>query len=182
LAVPDEESPYGSAARAFAGGIEIRLNSPVEGIEKTEEGVKVWAKSNGIGHPHEATGAVHGAGRVPDIDDLHLGAGGIEREGHRIRLNQSLQSISNPAVYAAADAAATGPMRTPVSELDADVVGEILLNNAPQRRPDYNGVPALYSPFRRWPRLASPKIRREPNICIFGSPERTSADGISRGA
>ncbi len=124
-------------------GIEIRLKSPVEGIEKTEEGVKVWAKSDGTNHPFEAAGAVHGAGRVPDIDDLNLGAGGIERDGHRIRLNQSLQSISNPAVYAAGDAAAAGPMLTPVCELDADVVGENLLKKVPQRRPDYNGVPSV---------------------------------------
>lgn len=124
-------------------GIEIRLRSPVEGIEKTEEGVKVWAENNGANHPFEAAGAVHGAGRVPDIDDLDLGAGGVEREGDRIRLNESLQSISNPAVYAAGDAAAAGPMLTPVSELDADVVGENLLKSAPQRRRDYNSVPRV---------------------------------------
>lgn len=124
-------------------GIDIRLNSPVEGIEKTEEGVKVWAKSDGINRPFEVAGAVHGAGRVPDVDDLNLAAGSIERDGHPLRLNQSLQSISNPAVYAAGDAAAAGPMLTPVSELDADVVGENLVKNTPQRQPDYNGVPSV---------------------------------------
>jgi glutathione reductase (NADPH) len=107
-------------------GIDIRLNSPVEGINR----------------PFEVAGAVHGAGRVPDIDDLDLAAGSIEHDGHRLRLNRSLQSICNPAVYAAG-AAAAGPMLTPVSELDADVVGENLVKNTPQRQPDYNGVPSV---------------------------------------
>lgn len=91
----------------------------------------MWARSRRANHPFEATVAVHGAGRVPDIDDLELPAGGIEREGSRLRLNQFLQSVSNPAVYAAGDAAAVGPMLTPVSELDAEVVGENLMEGAP---------------------------------------------------
>jgi glutathione reductase (NADPH) len=124
-------------------GIEIHLDNPVEGIEKTEQGVKVWARRHGTNHPFEAAAAVHGAGRVPDIDDLDLAAGGIKREGHRLLLNQSLQSVSNPAVYAAGDAAAAGPMLTPVSELDADVVGENLLEGVPHRQPDYKGVPSV---------------------------------------
>lgn len=124
-------------------GIEVYLDSPVEGIEKNDQGVKVWARRHGINHPFEGSAAVHGAGRVPDLDDLDLAAGDIEYEGHRLRLNQSLQSVSNPAVYAAGDAAATGPMLTPVSELDADVVAENLLEGASRRKPDYKGVPRV---------------------------------------
>jgi glutathione reductase (NADPH) len=124
-------------------GIDIRLASPVVGIEEADHGVKVWAGSRDANHPFEATVAVHGAGRVPDIDDLELPAGGIEREGRRLRLNQFLQSVSNPTVYAAGDAAAVGPMLTPVSELDAEVVGENLMEGTPRRKPDYKGVPSV---------------------------------------
>jgi glutathione reductase (NADPH) len=73
-------------------GIDIRFDSRVEGAEKSDHGVKVWAKSHGANHPFEAALAVHGAGRVPDIDDLDLAAGEVEQEGRRLRLNQSLQS------------------------------------------------------------------------------------------
>jgi glutathione reductase (NADPH) len=124
-------------------GIDIRLGSRVEAVEKHDHGVKVWAKSRGANHPFEAGAAVHGAGRVPDIDDLDLTAGGIEHDGRRIHLNSSLQSVSNLAVYAAGDAAASGPMLTPVSELDADVVAENLLKPDSQRAPDYKGVPSV---------------------------------------
>ena len=49
---------------------------------------------------------VHGAGRVPEIDDLDLETAVVERENKNgIRVNEYLQSVSNPAVYAAGDAA-----------------------------------------------------------------------------
>ena len=51
---------------------------------------------------------VHGAGRVPDIADLNLEAAGIKASHDGVMVNEYLQSISNPRVYAAGDAAAGG--------------------------------------------------------------------------
>lgn len=51
---------------------------------------------------------VRGAGRVPEIDDLDLERGGVEYGRRGVRVNEYLQSISNPAVYAAGDAADRG--------------------------------------------------------------------------
>jgi len=46
---------------------------------------------------------------VPEIDDMHLAEAGLEWDPLRgIKVNEYLQSVSNPAVYAAGDAAA-GP-------------------------------------------------------------------------
>lgn len=120
-------------------GIDLRLNCRVERIEKTGEGIEVFTKDASF----EADVAVHGAGRVPNIDDLDLEAGGIERDGPRLRLNQWLQSVSNPTVYAAGDAANAGPMLTPVSELDAEVVAANLLDDGARRSPQYAGVPSV---------------------------------------
>lgn len=124
-------------------GIEIRLNSPVEGVETCDGGVRVWAKSGGAIRPCEAAVAVHGAGRVPDIDDLDLAAGGVARDRHRLRLNEYLQSVSNKAVYAAGDSASMGPMLTPVAALDAEIVAGNLLDTGPSRQPDYNAIPSV---------------------------------------
>jgi glutathione reductase (NADPH) len=124
-------------------GIDIRLNSPVDGIEKADGGVKVWTKGRDANAAVDASAAVHGAGRVPDIDELALDAAGIERDGHRLRLTSQLQSASNPAVYAAGDAAALGPMLTPVSEIDGEAVAENLIEGQPHHAPDYQGVPAV---------------------------------------
>lgn len=123
-------------------GIDIRLNSRVDRIEPVSGGVRIYAEGGDVNEPAEASLVVHGAGRVPDIDDLGLDAAGIERDGHRLRLTPFLQSASNPAVYAAGDAAATGPMLTPVSEIDGEVVAENLLAGTPKRAPDYQGVPS----------------------------------------
>ena len=65
---------------------------------------------------------VHAAGRTPDLDPLDLTAAGVETERGRLRLNEFLQSVSNPRVYAAGDAAASGLPLTPVSSHDAKVV------------------------------------------------------------
>ncbi|MCV4594503.1 FAD-dependent oxidoreductase, partial [Escherichia coli] len=58
---------------------------------------------------------VHSAGRVPDIDDMNLEKAGIERGKKGILVNEYLQSVSNPMVYAAGDAADSGGLPlTPV--------------------------------------------------------------------
>lgn len=51
---------------------------------------------------------MHAAGRVPEIDDLELEAAGITRQQDGISVNTYLQSVTNPAVYAAGDAVASG--------------------------------------------------------------------------
>jgi len=57
----------------------------------------------------EADLVVHGPGRVPEIDDLALDVAGVEWDRRRgVKVNEYLQSASNPAVYAAGDAAASG--------------------------------------------------------------------------
>ena len=43
---------------------------------------------------------VHGAGRVPNTEGLDLIMGKIEHTNRGIKVNEYLQSISNPAVYA----------------------------------------------------------------------------------
>ena len=57
-------------------------------------------------------------------------------------MNEFLQSASNPAVYAAGDAAAQGPPLTPVSSHDGKVVAANILEGN-RRRPDYRGVPSV---------------------------------------
>ncbi len=85
---------------------------------------------------------VHAAGRAPDLDALNLAAAGVAVDNGRLVLNEFLQSVSNPAVYAAGDAAAKGPPLTPVSSHDGKVVAGNLLDGN-RHRPDYRGVPSV---------------------------------------
>ena len=83
---------------------------------------------------------------LPDVG-LHLKPSiwrqaGVSTENNRLKLNDYLQSVSNPAVYAAGDAAQMGPPLTPVASHDAKVVAANLLNGNHQK-PNYVGVPSV---------------------------------------
>jgi glutathione reductase (NADPH) len=88
---------------------------------------------------------VHGAGRLPDIEGLDLPVGGIEYEPKGVKVNDYLQSISNPAVYAAGDvvaAASGGPQLTPVATYNGEIVAANLLKGN-HVKVDYSGVPSV---------------------------------------
>ncbi len=109
-------------------GIEVRTGTAVEAIERIGSGFGVHARAGSQEITAEADLVVHAAGRVPDLDALDLSAAGVAVENRRLVLNEFLQSVSNPAVYAAGDAAAKGPPLTPVSSHDGKVVAANLLN------------------------------------------------------
>jgi glutathione reductase (NADPH) len=123
-------------------GIDVRLRSEVERIDETADGFIVHASTNGQKQEVAADLIVHAAGREPDLTALDLAAGGVATENGRVKLNEFLQSVSNPRVYAAGDAAARGPALTPVSSHDGSVVARNLLDGN-QHRPDYRGVPSV---------------------------------------
>lgn len=123
-------------------GVDVRLGTAVEAIEKTDDGFVVRARADGQVSTVEADLVVHAAGRRPALEDLDLDAAGVEHERGRLKLNEFLQSVSNPGVYAAGDAAQVGPPLTPVSSHDAKVVAANILNGNSQR-PNYVGVPSV---------------------------------------
>jgi glutathione reductase (NADPH) len=123
-------------------GIDVRLNTRVTAIEKSSGGLSVRASSTGKDEAFKAELVVHAAGRVPDLEPLHLAAAGVQSEKGRLRLNEFLQSVSNPAVYAVGDAASSGPPLTPVSSHDATVVAANMLKGNHQK-PNYLGVPSV---------------------------------------
>ena len=114
----------------------------MDAIERRDNGFVVHAKSNGEEIRVDCDLVVHAAGRVPAIDRLDLDAANIAAEHGRLKLNEFLQSVTNPAVYAAGDAAEHGPPLTPVSSHDAKVVAANLIDGN-HRSPDYRGVPSV---------------------------------------
>lgn len=123
-------------------GIGVRTGTVVNAIEKSASGYRVIASTGGRKQTIDADLVVHAAGRVPKIRDLDLDRGEIAATDNRLELNEYLQSVSNPAVYAAGDAAGSGPPLTPVSSHDAKaVVGNLLDGNL--HKPDYRGVPSV---------------------------------------
>ena len=138
---PDLADKVATAARD--SGIDLRLKTRVQRIEKTADGFVVEASSAGESHTFAANLVVHGAGRVGEIDDLDLPTAGVERGQRGVVVNEYLQSVSNPAVYAAGDAAETsGLSLTSVADLEGQVVAMNLLNGN-TTRPNYAGTPAV---------------------------------------
>src|SRR6202011_4205579 len=124
---------------------------------------------------------VHSAGRVPEINDLNLDAVGIEWAKRGVRVNEFLQSVSIPAVYAAGDAADSGgsPL-APVASYEGLIVATNLLQGNHQR-PNYLGVPSVVFTI---PSLAavglSEREAREQNLMFRVTKEMTSTWYSSR--
>lgn len=124
-------------------GIEVRTDAQVTGIERHKGGYRVTLDHTESGPSTvEADVVFHAAGRVPQIADLDLEAGGVASEKGRLTLDRTLRNTSNPAVWAVGDAAQKGPPLTPVASHDAKVVAANLLEDA-GTEPDYRAVPTV---------------------------------------
>lgn len=92
----------------------------------------------------QADMVVHGAGRIPNINELDLNAAGVKFEDKGIIVNEYLQSVSNPAIYAAGDAAASGnPPLTPSAEHEGKIVASNLLNGNHKKSNTRGTVPSI---------------------------------------
>jgi len=128
--------------KSAALGIDLRLGTRVERIDKAGTGFQVTINAHGVSGSVEGDLVVHAAGRVPDLEPLDLDSGGIAREKGRLKLNGFLQSTSKPAVYAAGDAASSGPPLTPVASHDARTVAANMLEGN-HAKSNYTGVPSI---------------------------------------
>lgn len=153
---PDLVDQLARATREL--GVDIRLNTTVEAIERGADHLIVYAGAEDTRQPFTADMVVHGAGRVPEIDDLGLEAAGVRWGQKGVIVNEYLQSVSNPAVYGAGDSAASGGLPlTPVASLEGHVVASNLLDGN-HRTPDYTGVPTVVFTV---PPLASVGLQEE---------------------
>jgi len=126
-------------------GIELRLDTEVTGLEKRGGGYRLRLDAQGRSETIDADLVVHGGGRVPNTEGLDLRAADVATEPDGgLQVNEFLQSVTNPRLYAAGDAAAAPgslPL-TPVAGYEGAIVASNLLRgNA--RRPDYRGIPSV---------------------------------------
>ena len=123
-------------------GVDVRTKTVVKAVEKTGNRFTVHVESEGSADSIETDLVVHAAGRAPALERLDPAAASLAMDGRRLKLNDYLQSVSNPAVYAAGDAAQVGPPLTPVSSHDAKIVAANLIKGN-HAKPDYRGVPSV---------------------------------------
>lgn len=124
-------------AASEEAGINVILNdSPIK-IEKTESQYTVSAKS---GETFETDLVIEASGRLPNISVLEGNLGGVEFSNRGIEVNEFLQSISNPSVYAIGDCAATPYQLATVADEEGKVAAANILNGN-KRKPDLDIVP-----------------------------------------
>jgi glutathione reductase (NADPH) len=137
-------------------GIDIHLQSTVEKIEKSSDDGSYavyysntsFMSSNNNNQKSTTTRidcemVVHGAGRIPNVEGLDLAAAGIEHTKQGIRVNEYLQSVSNPAIYAAGDVAASGGLPlTPVATYEGSLVATNLVKGNILKC-NYSGLPSV---------------------------------------
>lgn len=144
-------------ARTRDLGVDVQLGFTADVIEKNSAGFTV--RASGQARSFEVDMVVHAAGRVPEIDDLNLDAAGVKWDKKKgVTVNEFLQSVSNPSVYAAGDAAASGGLPlTPVASYEGSIVASNLLKGNHQK-PDFMGVPSVVFTI---PPLASVGLKEE---------------------
>jgi glutathione reductase (NADPH) len=124
-------------------GVDVQLGTEVVGVEKSCGRLIVRAAASGEQRTFETDMVVHAAGRVPEIDDLNLDAAGVKWNKRGVAVNEFLQSVSNPAIFAAGDAAASeGPPLTPVAGYEGVIVAANLLKGN-HEKPNYLGIPTV---------------------------------------
>jgi glutathione reductase (NADPH) len=139
-------------------GIDIQLQSTVEKIDKSSDddscvvqysSDSTMSNNNSNNQKEKTTSriecdmVVHGAGRVPNVEGLDLAAGGIEHVMQGIKVNEYLQSVSNPSIYAAGDVAASGgPPLTPVATYEGSLVATNLIKGNVLKC-NYSGLPSV---------------------------------------
>ncbi len=124
-------------------GIEVHVNRAVTAIERQGDHLLVHARTGAQEHTVETDLVVHAAGRAPEIDKLDLEAAGVVHGKEGVLVNEYLQSVTNPAVYAAGDAVASGgfPL-SPVAGMQGDIVARNLLEGN-RHTPNYTGIPSV---------------------------------------
>jgi len=145
-------------ARSRNEGIEVTRNTRVVAIARQGSVYSVTLDVDGKTREYSVDLIVHGAGRVPAIDGLDLGKTGVESSTRGVKVNEYLQSTSNPSIYAAGDAADTkGAPLTPVAVFEGKVAASKMLKGN-HVRPDYQGVPTVVFTI---PELASVGMLQE---------------------
>ena len=123
-------------------GITVHLKTEVTGIALHDSGYVVHAAQDGEVLEVPADRVVHGAGRVPALDGIDLETGGVAATRRGVTVDGRLQSVSNPRVWAAGDAADTpGLPLTPVASMESLTVASNLRGG--ERTPNYDGIPTV---------------------------------------
>jgi glutathione reductase (NADPH) len=122
-------------------GIKIILNAEVKSITQQDGVFMIHASQSGKELVLPAALAVHTAGRTPDIFDMSLEKMNIAFSKKGIKVNDYMQSVSNPDAYACGDANDKGLALTPVAAKEASALVVNLLKGN-HKKIEYGHIPS----------------------------------------
>lgn len=126
-------------------GISINTDINVQRIEKIDNKLRVHYIDKGREVSIDADRVVNGTGRIANVGELDLDAGGIQHDGIRIEVDETLRSVSNSSVWVAGDALVSSAQLSPVATYEGRVVGKNIVDGSNQI-PDYSVIPsAVYT-------------------------------------
>lgn len=121
-----------------AADVNLILNESAARIERNGAGYRVHGTSGGT---YDADLVIEAIGRVPNLSVLDGGHGNVDHTPRGVTVNDTLQSVSNPRVYAIGDCADSGAMLAPVADEQGKVAARNILTGDPQPM-DYSVVPS----------------------------------------
>ncbi len=125
--------------------VDVRLDSPVQGVDRAGGEFRVNFRGSTGAEFLSVDMIIHAAGRIPKTSELDLARANVETDARgAVKVNDYLQSITNPNVYAAGDAAFSPGAQplTPVAAHQGIVVASNLLHGN-KKSPDYRGIPTV---------------------------------------
>ena len=123
-------------------GIDVQTEAEVMKVEKQGADLIVSYATPSGSKTLACDLVVHGAGRVPNIDQLNLPAAGVEAGPRGIKVSAAMRT-TNPAIFAAGDCADSGLNLTPVSAYEGRIAGKNLLAGKDARTVAYPPVPSV---------------------------------------
>jgi glutathione reductase (NADPH) len=124
-------------------GIDVRVNVTVTAVERAADAFRVSGTTPDGAFALDCDLVVEAAGRIADLDGLALDAAGVERTKKGVAVNEYLQSVSNPSVYAVGDCADGGGLPlTPTAAAEGEVAARNLLEGN-RHTLDFSGLASI---------------------------------------
>jgi len=120
-------------------GIKVVLNESPRSVESAENGLILQGSKGAV---YESDLIIAATGRVPNLSVLKGGYGKVESSLRGVIVNEFLQSVSNPRVYAVGDCAATNYMLAPVADEEGKTAARNILEDN-IKTIDYSVVPSV---------------------------------------
>jgi glutathione reductase (NADPH) len=122
-----------------AEGIKVVLNESPRSVESAENGLIIQGSKGAV---YEADLIIEATGRVPNLSVLKGGCGKVDSSTRGVIVNEFLQSVSNPRVYAVGDCAATDYMLAPVADEEGKTAARNILEGN-IKTIDYSVIPSV---------------------------------------